>query len=246
MSRLKDKVCIITGAASGMGEAEAFAFATQGAKLVIADLNIESAQQVADKIRQMGNEVLVVQVDITEKTQLENLVQTTLQHFGRIDVLLNNAGIFDKYINSLDTSEQLWDLVFNINVKSIFNLSNLVLPHMIEQKSGAIINIGSIAGLVAKMGGASYTASKHAVLGYTKHLAAEYGKFGIKINAICPGTIRTPITAEMLKTRPTDKIPLDRFGEVNEVADLAIFLASDEAQFMSGACITIDGGFTSI
>ncbi|MDM1764509.1 MULTISPECIES: glucose 1-dehydrogenase [unclassified Acinetobacter] len=246
MSRLKDKVCIITGAASGMGEAEAFAFATQGAKLVIADLNIESAQQVADKIRQMGNEVLVVQVDITEKTQLENLVQTTLQHFGRIDVLLNNAGIFDKYINSLDTSEQLWDLVFNINVKSIFNLSNLVLPHMIEQKSGAIINIGSIAGLVSKMGGASYTASKHAVLGYTKHLAAEYGKFGIKINAICPGTIRTPMTAEMLKTRPTDKIPLDRFGEVNEVADLAIFLASDEAQFMSGACITIDGGFTSI
>lgn len=246
MSRLKDKVCIVTGAASGMGEAEAIAFAQQGAKLIIADLNIELAQQVADKIYQMGNEAFAFQVDVSQKTELENLINFTLEKFSKIDVLLNNAGIFDKYINSLDTNEQLWDLVFDINVKSIFNLSNLVLPYMIEQKSGAIINIGSVAGLVAKMGGASYTASKHAVLGYTKHLAAEYGKYGIKINAICPGTIRTPMTAEMLKTRPTDKIPLDRFGEVNEVADLAVFLASDEAKFMSGACITIDGGYTSV
>ncbi len=246
MSRLKDKVCIVTGAASGMGKAEAIAFAQQGAKLIIADLNIELAQQVVDKIQQMGNEAFAFQVDVSQKSELENLINFTLEKFSKIDVLLNNAGIFDNYINSLDTNEDLWDLVFNINVKSIFNLSNLVLPHMIEQKSGAIINIGSIAGLVAKMGGASYTASKHAVLGYTKHLAAEYGKYGIKINAICPGTIRTPMTAEMLKTRPTDKIPLDRFGEVNEVADLAVFLASDEAKFMSGACITIDGGYTAV
>ena len=246
MSRLKDKVCIVTGAASGMGEAEAIAYAEQGAKLIIADLNIEQAQSVAEKINKMGNQAFAFQVDITQKSQLENLVNFTLEKFERIDVLLNNAGIFDKYVASLETTEQLWDLIFNINVKSIFNLSNLVLPHMIKQKSGAIINVGSVAGLVAKMGGASYTASKHAVLGYTKHLAAEYGKYGIKINAICPGTIRTPMTAEMLKTRPTDKIPLDRFGDSQEVADLAVFLASDEAKFMSGACITVDGGYTAV
>ncbi|MFV5443748.1 glucose 1-dehydrogenase [Acinetobacter oleivorans] len=246
MSRLQNKVCIITGAASGMGESEAIAFSQQGAKLIIADMNLEQANQVAEKIINAGGEAFAFQVDITQFNQLKQLVEFTLEKFGRIDVLLNNAGIFDKYTNSLDTTEELWDRMFAINVKAVFNLSNLVLPKMIEQGSGAIINIASIAGLVAQMGGASYTASKHAVIGYTKHLAAVYAKHGIKINAICPGTIRTPMTAKMLETRPTDKIPLDRFGEASEVAELAIFLASDEARFMNGSCITIDGGYTII
>lgn len=246
MSRLQNKVCIITGAASGMGESEAIAFAQQGAKLIIADMNLEQANQVAGKIINAGGEAFAFQVDVTQFDQLKQLVEFTLEKFGRIDVLLNNAGIFDKYTNSLDTTEELWDTMFAINVKAVFNLSNLVLPKMIEQGSGAIINIASIAGLVAQMGGASYTASKHAVIGYTKHLAAVYAKHGIKINAICPGTIRTPMTAKMLETRPTDKIPLDRFGEASEVAELAIFLASDEARFMNGSCITIDGGYTII
>ncbi|MBJ9739992.1 glucose 1-dehydrogenase [Acinetobacter oleivorans] len=246
MSRLQNKVCIITGAASGMGESEAIAFAQQGAKLIIADMNLEQANQVAEKIINAGGEAFAFQVDVTQFDQLQQLVEFTLEKFGRIDVLLNNAGIFDKYTNSLDTTEELWDRMFAINVKAVFKLSNLVLPKMIEQGSGAIINIASIAGLVAQMGGASYTASKHAVIGYTKHLAAVYAKHGIKINAICPGTIRTPMTAKMLETRPTDKIPLDRFGEASEVAELAIFLASDEARFMNGSCITIDGGYTII
>nr|WP_312321425.1 glucose 1-dehydrogenase [Acinetobacter oleivorans] len=246
MSRLQNKVCIITGAASGMGESEAITFAQQGAKLIIADMNLEQANQVAEKIINADGEAFAFQVDVTQFDQLKQLVEFTLEKFGRIDVLLNNAGIFDKYTNSLDTTEELWDRMFAINVKAVFNLSNLVLPKMIEQGSGAIITIASIAGLVAQMGGASYTASKHAVIGYTKHLAAVYAKHGIKINAICPGTIRTPMTAKMLETRPTDKIPLDRFGEASEVAELAIFLASDEARFMNGSCITIDGGYTII
>lgn len=246
MSRLKNKVCIITGAASGMGESEALAFAQQGAKLVIADLNLEQANRVAAQIVTAGGEAFACQVNVTELDQLQHLVEFSLEKFGRIDVLLNNAGVFDKYTNSLETSDELWNAMFDINVKSVFRLSNLVLPKMIEQGSGAIINIASVAGLVAQMGGASYTASKHAVIGYTKHLAAVYAKYGIKINAICPGTIRTPMTAKMLETRPTDKIPLDRFGEASEVADLAIFLASDEARFMNGACITIGGGYTII
>ncbi|QXA08828.1 glucose 1-dehydrogenase [Acinetobacter pittii] len=246
MSKLQNKVCIITGAASGMGESEAIAFAQQGAKLIIADMNLEQANHVAEKIINAGGEAFAFQVDITQFDQLKQLVEFTLEKCGQIDVLLNNAGIFDKYTNSLDTTEELWDRMFAINIKAVFNLSNLVLPKMIEQGSGAIINIASIAGLVAQMGGASYTASKHAVIGYTKHLAAVYAKHGIKINAICPGTIRTPMTAKMLETRPTDKIPLDRFGEASEVAELAIFLASDEARFMNGSCITIDGGYTII
>ena len=244
--RLNQKTAIVTGGGSGMGQAEAIGFAKEGAKVVVADVNLATAEATRDAIVAAGGEAIAMAVDVTRLADLQNLVDTTLATYGRIDVLVNNAGIFDYYTNSLDTSEDLWDKIFAINVKSMFQLSNLVLPHMQAQKQGAIINICSIAGLVANMGGAAYTASKHAVAGYTKHLAAVYGKDGIKINAICPGTIRTAMTAEMLKTRPTDKIPLDRFGEVGEVVDLAVFLASDEARFMNGALVPIDGGFTIV
>ena len=244
--RLNKKVAIITGAASGMGKAEALAFSKEGATVVVADLNIKGAQEVVNEILATGKKALAVQVNVTKKEDLENLVNTTIQEFGKIDVLVNNAGIFDKYTNSLETTDEQWDLLFDINTKAVFKLSNLVLPHMIERKTGSIVNIASIAGLVAQMGGAAYTASKHAVAGYTKHLAAVYGKDGVKINAICPGTIETPMTEEMLKTRPTNKIPLDRFGQVSDVADLAIFLASDEARFMNGALVPIDGGYTIV
>lgn len=244
--RLNQKIAIVTGAGSGMGKAEAIGFAKEGAKVVVADVNLQTAQATCDAIVAFGGEAMAVAVDVTSQEDLQNLVDVTVQKYGRIDVLVNNAGIFDYYTNSLDTSEELWDRIFNINVKAFFQLSNLVLPHMLAQKKGAIVNIGSVAGLVAQMGGAAYTASKHAVSGYTKHLAAVYGKEGIKINAICPGTIRTAMTEEMLKTRPTDKIPLDRFGDVQEVVDLAVFLASDEARFMSGALVTIDGGYTMV
>ena len=244
--RLNQKAAIVTGAGSGMGQAEALGFAKEGAQVVVADVNLATAEATRDAIVAAGGKANALAVDVTQLADLQHLVDVTLATYGRIDVLVNNAGIFDYYTASLDTSEALWDKIFAINVKSMFQLSNLVLPHMQAQQHGAIINICSIAGLVANMGGAAYTASKHAVAGYTKHLAAVYGKDGIKINAICPGTIRTAMTAEMLKTRPTDKIPLDRFGEVGEVVDLAVFLASDEARFMNGALVPIDGGFTIV
>ncbi|MFS0592667.1 glucose 1-dehydrogenase [Cytobacillus horneckiae] len=244
--RLQDKVAIITGAASGMGKAEAIHFGKEGAKVVVADLNIEGAETVAQEINSNGGEALAVKVNVTDNADLENMVKTTMDIYGQIDVVVNNAGIFDKYTNSLETTEQQWDLIFDINLKAIFKITNLVLPDMIERGNGTIVNIASIAGLVAQMGGAAYTASKHAVVGYTKHIAAVYGSKGIKINAIAPGTIRTPLTADMLKTRPTDKIPLDRFGNDYEVADLAVFLASDESKFMNGAVVPIDGGYTIV
>ncbi|MFD2701772.1 SDR family NAD(P)-dependent oxidoreductase [Paenibacillus shunpengii] len=244
--RLQNKVAIITGSASGMGKAEALAFAREGAKVIVADMNLEGAEQVAAQIKENGGQAAAVKVNVTVLEDLSNMVEYTKNTFGQIDIVVNNAGIFDKYTNSLETTEEQWDLMFDINLKAIFRISNLVLPHMIERKQGTIVNIASIAGLVAQMGGAAYTASKHGVIGYTKHLAAVYGKHNIKINAICPGTISTPMTEEMLKTRPTDKIPLDRFGQAQEVADLAVFLASDEAKFMNGAMVPIDGGYTII
>lgn len=235
-----------TGAASGMGRAEALGFAKEGAHVVVADININEAEEVVQEIKSNEGKAIAIEVDVTQSEELIKLVESTKTQFGKIDILVNNAGIFDYYINSLDTTEEQWDKIFNINVKSLFQLTNLVLPEMIQQQSGAIVNIASIAGLVAQKGGAAYTASKHAVVGYTKHLAAVYGKNGIKINAICPGTIRTPITEKILETISTDKIPLDRFGEAQEVVELAVFLASDDAKFMSGSIIPIDGGYTIV
>ncbi|MCA1025582.1 MULTISPECIES: SDR family NAD(P)-dependent oxidoreductase [Cytobacillus] len=244
--RLQNKVAIITGAASGMGKAEALRFASEGAKVIVADLNMEGAEAVVAEIKENNGEALAVKVNVTEQADLENMVKAAMDHYGQIDVVINNAGIFDKYTNSLETTEQQWDLIFDINVKAIYKITNLVLPNMIKRGEGTIVNIASIAGLVAQMGGAAYTASKHAVVGYTKHIAAVYGSKGIKMNAIAPGTIRTPLTADMLKTRPTNKIPLDRFGNDYEVADLAVFLASDESKFMNGAVVPIDGGYTIV
>lgn len=244
--KLQDKVAIITGSASGMGKAEALLFAKEGAKVVVADLNLDAAREVVKEIEASGGKAVAAKVNVTSKSELEQLVKTAEEAFGPIDIVVNNAGIFDKYTNSLETTEEQWDLMFNINLKAIFMLTNLVLPSMIERGTGSIVNIASIAGLVAQMGGAAYTASKHGVIGYTKHIAAVYAKHGIKVNAICPGTISTPMTEEMLKTRPTDKIPLGRFGQAQEVAELAVFLASEESKFMNGALIPIDGGYTIV
>lgn len=246
MGKLTNKAAIITGAASGMGKEEAILFAKEGAKVVVADLNLEGAEEVVKEIKGDGGQALAVKVNVTSTSDLEMMVCSTIETFGQIDIVVNNAGIFDKYTNSLETTEQQWDLIFDINLKAIFRITNLVLPGMIERGNGTFVNIASIAGLVAQMGGAAYTASKHGVIGYTKHVAAVYGEKGIKINAICPGTISTPMTEEMLKTRPTDKIPLGRFGQAHEVAELAVFLASDESKFMNGAMIPIDGGYTIV
>lgn len=242
--KLDDKTAIITGGASGMGRAEAQAFAAQGARVVIADLNEEMANEVVSAIRSTGGTAMAVKTDVTDEQDLKTLVERTIAEYGQIDVLVNNAGVFDKYANSLDTTEPQWDFIFNINVKSVFTLTNLVLPGMISRGKGSIVNIASVAGLVAGKGGAAYTASKHAIIGYTKHVAATYGKDGIKVNAICPGTISTPLIAASLENIPTYAIPVGRFGEAEEVADLAIFLASDDANFMQGAAIPIDGEFT--
>ena len=189
---LKDKVAVITGGASGMGKAEALAFAAKGAKVVIADINYDGAIKVVNEIVDNGGSALALQVNMTNSTEINNMVQDILNEFGRIDILVNNAGIFDKYKTSLETSEEDWDFIFNINLKSAFLLTNLVLPGMISQGNGSIINISSVAGLVAGKGGAAYTASKHGLIGYTKHLASVYASQGIKVNAICPGTIITP------------------------------------------------------
>lgn len=242
--RLKDKVALITGAASGMGKGEALAFANEGAKVVVADLNLEGAQEVVKEIESNGGQAVAVKVDVTQTEEIKAMVQQAKEAFGQIDILVNNAGVFDKYATSLETSLEKWNFLININLTSVFQVTNEVLPEMIERKSGSIINIASVAGLVAGKGGAAYTATKHAVVGLTKHLAAEYAKYGLQINAIAPGTIETPLIKDVVASIPKDGVPARRFGQVEEVADLAVFLGSDEAKFMNGVVVPIDGGFT--
>lgn len=240
----ENKVVIVTGSASGMGVTEAEAFAKAGAKVVIADLNEEGAKQISEKIRSEGGESISVKVNLTNADEIQNLFDIVMNTYGHIDVLVNNAGLFDKYNHLLETSDELWDLVFDINVKAIFRLCKLILPQMIERHSGSIVNIASISGLVGSKGGAAYTASKHAVIGLTKHLSASYAKEGIKINAVCPGTIVTPLIKDSVDSIPKDNIPMRRFGTPEEIAELVLFLASEKASFMNGAIIPIDGGYT--
>lgn len=242
--RLKDQVAIITGAGSGMGKGEALRFAKEGAKVVVADIHLEDAQLVVDEIIEAGGQAIASKVDVTKTKEIAHCIQETESAFGPVDILVNNAGVFDKYAPSLETTLEQWQFLLAINLTSIFEFSNAVLPSMIERKHGAIVNIASVAGLVAGKGGAAYTSTKHAVIGYTKHLSSEYARFGIKINAICPGTIETPLVKDVLANIPKDLVPTRTFGQVEDVADLAVFLASDEAKFMSGTAVTIDGGFT--
>lgn len=242
--RLKDKVAVITGGASGMGYGESIRFAQEGAKVVVVDLNLEGAQKTADEIKAAGGEAIAVAANVMKTEDIQNVVKSAEEAFGPIDVLVNNAGVFDKYAKALETTKDQWNFMLSVNLTSVFEFSTAVLPSMIERGTGSIVNIASVAGLVAGKGGAGYTASKHGVIGLTKHLSAEYARFGIKINAICPGTIETPLVKDVLAGLSKEAVPTRTFGQVEEVADLAVFLASDEAKFMSGAMVPIDGGFT--
>jgi len=242
--RLQHKVAIITGAGSGMGRGEALRFAQEGAAVAVVDVNGAAAQAVADEIKAAGGRAIAVTADVTSSDDINQAVSQTEAAFGPIDVLVNNAGIFDKYATALDTPLERWNFLLGVNLTSMFLFSKAVLPSMIARQTGSIVNIASVAGLVAGKGGAVYTVSKHGVIGLTKNLSSDYARYGIKINAICPGTIETPLIKDIVDSIPKDPVPARRFGQVDEVADLAVFLASNEAAFMNGAAVPIDGGFT--
>lgn len=238
---LQNKVVIVTGGASGMGYEEAKLFVEKGARVAIFDINGEGAEKTA---AEFGNGTIGLKADLTNPDDIKAAIEKTVATFGEIDVLVNNAGVFDKYLPSLETSRDTWNKFIALNLTSVFDMCNAVLPKMIEKKSGNIVNIASVAGIVAGKGGAAYTATKHAVIGYTKHLVSEYAKYGIRINAVCPGTIETPLTKDVLANIPKDLVPARRFGQAKEVAELVAFLADEQAGFVNGATIVADGGFT--
>ncbi|MDD5688291.1 MAG: SDR family NAD(P)-dependent oxidoreductase [Elusimicrobia bacterium] len=242
----ENKVVIVTGAAAGMGEAIAIAFAEKNAKVVACDLNLADVEKVAEKIKKSGNECIAVPSNVTKEPDIDSLVKTTLKHYKKIDILINNAGIlFPTKIEHI--SEKEWDSVINVNLKGVFLCSKAVLPVMKKNKYGRIINMSSSAGKnISTLGGAHYTASKAGVLGFTRHCAKEYAEYNITINAVCPGLIDTEMVRKNVTTERLDNyiksFPIHRLGTPEEVASLVLFLASDEASYITGCSLDINGG----
>lgn len=251
--RLKDKVCIITGAGGGMGKTAAVMFAKEGARVAVFEKNKEAGEQTAQEITRQGGEASFYEVDISNEQQVSDAVARVVTDFGKIDVLYNNAGVMPAADHSVvDTSEEVWDLVMNINVKGIFFMTKYVIPEMEKHQSGSIINIASF---VAEMGCSipqdAYTASKGAVVALTKSLAIQFRPKGIRTNAISPGPIETPLLMEWLvsdeeaKNVRLGRQPSGRFGKPEDIVNCAIYLASDESDWTNGANINVDGGITS-
>jgi NAD(P)-dependent dehydrogenase (short-subunit alcohol dehydrogenase family) len=246
---LENKTAIITGSGRGIGEGIAIAFAREGANVVVMDRGISGdAENVAKIIMAAGGRAIAVQADVTDKQSLQQMVDRTIEEFGGLDVLVNNAGIESTPVMVKDIPESQWDRVLGVNLKGVFLCCQAVLPMMMAQRSGRIINISSLAGRrMSFFGSADYTASKHGVMGLTNHLAWEVADFGITVNAICPGAVITPLaeegtTPEYRDFVTTRLIPMGRWCTADDIAQGAIFFASDRAAMVTGQAMDIDGG----
>jgi 3-oxoacyl-[acyl-carrier protein] reductase len=246
MKRLENKVAIITGSGRGIGRETALLFAQEGAKVVVSDIDSAAGEQTATEIRRAGGTAIFVRADVSKRADAQVLADTAAQEFGRIDILVNNAGIL-KDATLLKMTEEQFDQVIAVNLKGVFNCTQAVAPVMIQQGQGKIINVSSVVALYGNFGQTNYVAAKSGVIGMTKVWSRELGRKGICVNAVCPGFIAT----EMVKSVPEkilaamkERIPLGRLGEPKEVAQLFLFLASDESNYINGAVISIDGGIT--
>jgi len=247
--RLKNKVALITGGGSGIGKASCLLFAREGAKVVAVDLKKETAEATAKEI---GSEARAFAADVSKASDVEGMIRFAEQEFGRVDIVFNNAGVFHPDDDSVtNTSEDIWDMVININLKGVFLGCKYAIPALLRAGGGSIINTASF---VAVMGAATpqiaYTASKGGVLAMTREIAVEFARKNIRANSLCPGPVETPLLQELLsdparRQRRLVHIPPGRFGKAEEMANAALFLASDESSFVNGATFLVDGGITA-
>lgn len=250
--KFEGKVAIVTGAASGMGKAIAEGYAQEGAKVVVSDLNLDGASAVADGIKANGGEAIAVKTNVTSTEDLERLFKETKQAYGKLDVLVNNAGIMDGMEPVGEISDERWDKVFAVNTTAVMRLMRMATAIFLEQGNGVIVNNISAGGLYGARAGAAYTASKHAVVGLTKNTAFMYADKNIRCNGIAPGAVATNIgstmssISEMGMNRQQLGMAINpRVGQPEEIAKLAIFLGSDDASFINGQVVTADGGWTA-
>ena len=251
--RLQDKVALITGGTSGIGEATAILFAKEGAKIAVTGRNQTRGNAITERITKNGGHAVFTPLDVGKNNDCRLAVDEILRAFGRIDILFNNAGVFYPH-TTLDCSEEEWDEQIDINLKGTFLMSKAVLPHMIGRGSGVIINNSSGWGIVGGDAAVAYCASKGGVVLLSKAMAIDHGRQGIRVNCICPGDVDTPMLAEDARMRGMKwedyltscaNRPLGRIGAANEIAKAALFLASDDSSFMTGATLVVDGGGTA-
>jgi NAD(P)-dependent dehydrogenase (short-subunit alcohol dehydrogenase family) len=244
----ENKVVMVTGAGSGIGAAMARRFAEEGAKVVVGDLNEDAARKVADEIEKAGGTAAAVRQDVSDPQAIEKSVEFALEKFGRLDVAVNNAGISGDLKPTADYSLDAWDKVIAVNLSSVFYGMKYQIPAMLRSGGGSIVNIASILGSVGSANSAGYNAAKHGVVGLTKTAALEYSKDGVRVNAIGPGYIETPLLNALdseVHDGLVDLHPIGRLGKPEEVAELALFLASDRASFVNGSYHLVDGGYTA-
>ena len=245
--RLKGKAAVVTGAGQGIGAAIARLFAAEGARLVLADMRSGPATGVVEEITSGGGEAVFVQADVTSDSDCKRMIDTAIERFGALDILVNNAGIAGKGTVT-EATEELWDRVMAVNLKSIFLACRHAVPHMERAGGGSIVCIASVAGMTGEMGQVAYNTSKHGVIGLVRCMAYDHAAAGIRVNAVCPGAIDTPLLSPLTEERLTRLEGLHmmrRLGRPEEIANAVLYLAGDESSFITGAAHVVDGGYTA-